>query len=973
MIAAAAAVLFATGALTLQGGLGVPAPASAAPAAPTAAPDLPECPTPQQLAQRETPIGTDANVSVFVGGDYSVGANAAESEGVLAVGGTATFDKTNGGTFNVGVVGFGSGVVPPAGSDMLLTGGDATPGATTTVDVGHGIGGNVVAGGTAAPLDRFETSGGTVTSDAADPLGPFATFGTTIRTKSTQYAALPTTGTTSERFNTLTFTGDGSSATQVFRIPGDELGTQSEPRAVEFVRIPTDARIIITVTGSTAAVYPAGFFTDASTEQISFGDPRFVELATHTMWNFADAADVTIGTGDQLLGSVMVPSATATTRITASTNGRLLIGGDLVFDGQGNEAHSFPFPDDDFECKPTIDPPVATGGLAVRKVVSDADGVADPAQEFVGTWSCTEAPGTEEPGGTWRVTASGAATTIAENLPVGSVCRVAEGPPDGPVADDPSYGWAPPTITPSTVTIGDGTVSEVTVTNTVTRSTGGFDIVKALDDPTGRVDPGRTYSGGWSCAVGDATVASGTWSLTAGGAPHTVSGVPTGAVCSVTEDEPTAPVPGDPSAVWEPPVISPDTITVGDGTTPTVTVTNRVEEVTGSFAVTKSVSRPSDGVVPGTRFTFDWRCTAPGGATLSGSVEVAAGGVETVAGVAVGSSCTLTETGTPPVADDSYEWLDPVWSVDGGAETTGREATFTIPAAGSRLVTVAWRDEIVRHVGTLDVLKSLDDPDHVVAPTQTYHVIWSCVLPGGGDESGADDILADGIGHDLATDLPFGTRCNVSEDLQISASPSSDGDRAFRWAAPVLGDSEVVIGEGGSTVSIVHIDNTVADVTTSATIAKVVDAPSGGAPSGAVYRGSVRCIAPDGSVRTATWAVSAGRPAAPLIDGLVDGTACTVTEATPPAADGFEWQQPVVSPDSFVAHAGSTVSVTVRNTLVADPESPGGGTVSPSDTAGSQELAATGSTPAPAALIAALLLAAGASLVETSRRRRPRR
>lgn len=972
-----------------------PQSAAAAPAAPQAAPDLPVCPIPGPVEHRSAPIGTDANVSVFVGGDYTVGGNAAESEGVLAVGGTSTFDKTNGGVFNVGVVGFGSGIVPPPGSDMLRSGADASPGATTTVDVGHGIGGNVLAGGTAGPVDRFETSGGSVTSGAADPLGPFAGFGATLTAKSAQYAALPATGETTEQYGVTTFSGDGTSSTQVFDVPGNRLGSVARALGIRFAGIPAGARVIINVIGDVADVYPAGFFTDASDGQVDFRDPRFVELATHTMWNFPEASDVTIGTGDQLLGSVMVPGASSDTRITASTNGRVLVNGDLWFEGEGNEAHSFPFPDDDFECKPTVDPPAATGGLEVRKTVTDPDGVVDPAQEYIGTWSCTAPDGAAIPGGAWRTSASGAPTLVAENLPVGSTCSVEESPPTPPAPDDPSYGWAPPVITPSTVTIGDGTVARITVANAVQRSTGGFAIAKALDDPTGNVDPARSYEGEWSCTVAGTVAASGRWTVTADGAPQQVVGVPVDAVCSVTEDTPTDPVPGDPSAIWAPPTVSPDTVTIGDGTTPTVTVTNHVDQVTGSFAITKTVSGPGGGVAPGAAFGFTWTCTAPDG-TVTGPtlVTVPAGGVVPVDGVAAGSACTVTEGPRPPLEDQSYEWLEPEFTIDDGAPTTGTEASFTIPASGGPVVQVGFTNPIRQQLGAFSVQKVLDDPQRVTRADASYHGTWSCLLPGGADTDGTFDVSADGAPHLLALGLPYGTRCNAAEDLAIGSSAAADGDRAFRWGLPTLDTNEVVIGAGDADVGIVRITNTVADITTSATIAKVVDDPDGAAPTDAAYSGTVRCVAPDGTVTNGTWSVRAGAPASSLVDGVPDGTACTVAETTPAPPDAdHRWEPPVVSPASFVTHADSAVAVSVRNVLPAvtvpptDPPTPpvttpptqppgggsgGGDAGGASRPGGAGGLAFTGADLAwPAGVALALLIAGAAVLrIRTVRRRR---
>jgi len=990
-IAATAALVLAVGALAVP--VITTQPASAAPAPPVAAPDLPVCPAPGAVEHRNTPIGTDANVSVFVGGDYTVGANAAESEGVLAVGGTATFDKATGGIFNVGVAGVGSGVVPPPGSDMLLGGGAITSPGTTRVDVGHGIGGNVVSGADVTPIGRFETNGGTISSDQADPLGPFADYGSTITAKSAQYAALAPTGTSTSQYSQVTFAGDGTSATQVFTIPGNRLGQVTAATSVRFTDVPAGARVIVNVTGSTANVFTAGFFTGTDPTQITFGDDRFVQVATHTLWNFPQATSLTVGVSDQFLGSILVPRTDSTTRITSSTNGRVLVNGDMSFIGEGNEAHSFPFPDDDFECKPVVDPPTPTGGLSVLKRVVDPAGVVDPDQEYVGTWSCSAPGGAAIPGGSWRTGSDGTPTVVAQNLPVGSTCSISETPPAPPRPSDPSYGWATPVVTPSTVTIGDGTVAEVTVTNTVQRSTGGFDIAKALDDPTGAVDPGRTYTGEWTCSTGRTIVAAGEWSVTAAGTPQAVTGVPVGARCTVTEDTPSDPVPGDPSAIWAPPTISPSTITVGSGQTPTVTVTNRVERVTGSFAITKSVSGPGGGYLPGARFGFTWTCTAPDG-TVTGptSVAIGDGAVAPVDGIAAGSDCTVTEGPRPPVEDQSYEWLDPEFAIGDGAPTIGSTASFTVPAGGGPVVRVAFTNVIRQQLGVFSIRKVLVDPQRVTAPTAAYHGNWGCTFDGRDVGYGAFEVTADGAAHTVALNLPYGTRCFATEDLGVGTSAASDDDAAFIWSIPVNDVQEVVIGGQDTDVGVVRITNTVEAATTSATIAKVVDDPDGVLPTTTTYSGEIRCVAPDGQLYQGPWSVRAGQAASPLIDGVPEDSTCTVTETTPAPPDAdHAWEPPVVSPASFVTHAGVTVAVTVRNVLPAvtvpptDPptvpptQPPGdvGGGVDPggaSRPGGAGGLAFTGAELAwPAGVALAMLIAGAAVLrVRTARRRRGR-
>lgn len=58
------------------------------------------------------PTFTDGGVALFAGGDYTAEGGSAEAEGLLVVGGNATFAKS-GGVFNVGRAGMGSGIIPP--------------------------------------------------------------------------------------------------------------------------------------------------------------------------------------------------------------------------------------------------------------------------------------------------------------------------------------------------------------------------------------------------------------------------------------------------------------------------------------------------------------------------------------------------------------------------------------------------------------------------------------------------------------------------------------------------------------------------------------------------------------------------------------------------------------------------------------------------------------------------------------------
>ncbi|MGW3559747.1 choice-of-anchor A family protein, partial [Streptomyces sp. NPDC000963] len=205
-----------------------------APAAPfTPAPGAARtCPAPgAEPGIGHEPRFLDANVALYAGGDYTANGATAEAEGLLVVGGDATFAKASGGTFNVGRVGAGSGILPDSGAVMLSVGGDLTIAGGTRVDVGHGLtagphyGGAVRVGGKIDEKGELETNGGSRSSGlgARGALTPYDTFGDTVRGESTSLGALEPTGTSVRSGDTVTFEGGGSSSPQVFEISAEKL------------------------------------------------------------------------------------------------------------------------------------------------------------------------------------------------------------------------------------------------------------------------------------------------------------------------------------------------------------------------------------------------------------------------------------------------------------------------------------------------------------------------------------------------------------------------------------------------------------------------------------------------------------------------------------------------------------------------------------------------------------------------------
>jgi len=193
-------------------------------------------------------------------------------------------------------------------------------------------------------------------------------------------------------------------------------------------------------------------------------------------------------------------------------------------------------------------------------------------------------------------------------------------------------------------------------------------IVKSLTDPDGVVDAARVYTGTYSCTAPSlGVVASGPWSLTAGGPAFIGSDVPAGSVCTVAEDALSAPpTVRDASYAWKAPVVSPASTTVAASATPSrVTVTNEVRRAVGGIELVKVLDDPYDVVDAGRVYTGTFECRfADGTAPLRGTWSERAGSppVLLASGLPIGTVCTLAEDAlvAPPLAGfPQYQWDAP--------------------------------------------------------------------------------------------------------------------------------------------------------------------------------------------------------------------------------------------------------------------------------------------------------------------------
>ncbi|MFJ9642459.1 choice-of-anchor A family protein [Streptomyces sp. NPDC101206] len=308
--------------------------------------------------------GRDDGINVFVGGDFLVRERASEAEGRIVVLGSFDQDKAAGfdSRYNVGVVGAGSLVPPPAGADFLTTGGNVTvaDGERLLADTG------VVRH--AGTLTGVVT--GTRVRDTA-AVRPYAGLRDRLTAASRCYARpdgrnlRPATGTVADNGHETVFTGDDTSPLQVFNVDADLAGRTGAQQGVRFTRIPAGATVLVNVLGTTRTVntYSGGI---ADTDPLNAYRERL-------LWNFPDATTVHLAGTGQFQGSFLMGQQSSMTTVTLpGINGRFFTTGSVTHTsarsgGGGQEFHAYPFTGD----LPACDEPVpVTGRVAVRKVDS---------------------------------------------------------------------------------------------------------------------------------------------------------------------------------------------------------------------------------------------------------------------------------------------------------------------------------------------------------------------------------------------------------------------------------------------------------------------------------------------------------------------------------------------------------------------------------------------------------------------------
>jgi uncharacterized repeat protein (TIGR01451 family) len=335
-----------------------------------------------------------------------------------------------------------------------------------------------------------------------------------------------------------------------------------------------------------------------------------------------------------------------------------------------------------------------TGSLVVNKS-SNADGTFDFDVDCDGTTYDT----------TLHITTSnGSGSARIDGIPTGTSCTVTE--------------QANPLFS-SVVTPGDGTVTIATGDNTVsftnTRLTGSLVIQKSAD-----VD--GTFSFDVDCSDDAFDASNISITTTNGSGSHTISNIPTGTTCTVTEDS---------DAHWT------TQVTPGDGQVTIAVGNNDVAfsntRVRGGLLITKSTDE--DGT-----FTFDIDCSDDAYDASNVSITTTNGsGSYSVEGIPTGTECTVVEH------SDAHFTMAVVPA----------NGTVTIDANGE---TVAFSNLRVR--GSVTVTKAITDATDSGPYDFTFHI--TC---------GSDDPMTFHLGtasglslQQTFSGIPTDTVCTVTED-----------------------------------------------------------------------------------------------------------------------------------------------------------------------------------------------------------------
>lgn len=417
------------------------------------------------------------------------------------------------------------------------------------------------------------------------------------------------------------------------------------------------------------------------------------------------------------------------------------------------------------------------GAFSIEKLISGTGDhlVADDA-EFTVKYSYPEGPNFEAGAGEIVVTPGGDPVVVGD-LPAGAQVTLEEVAPKNPEGGTwTDVSWSEGNV----VTIGKDETTAVILDNAIELNTGNFSVAKELDGAgSGLLPDDASFVVHYEYEAGDGFEAgSGQFEVSADGTAVTSGQLPYGAEVHLTEAEPI----NIEGATWEGYEFSPSVVTIGDGTTAEVMLTNTFGLNEGHFSVTKAVEGTGKGLVPeDTEFTVEYSYPAGNGFEAgSGELVVKADG-ETVKSdpLPYGAEVTLAEV--EPVKIEGGTWVDFVFSTD----------TFTIGNGTTVDVLLTNVNEL--GAGHFSVVKALEGSGADLVNPNTEFVVEYSYPAGDGFEAGSGELTvrADGT---IATSsaLPYGAELTLTEAAPVSVEGGEWTDHEFSTDTVTIGESTTV-------------------------------------------------------------------------------------------------------------------------------------------------------------------------------------
>jgi len=650
-------------------------------------------------------------------------------------------------------------------------------------------------------------------------------------------------------------------------------------------------------------------------------------FSPYIVWDLSElTGDVTVTAAEgRIDGSIYAPDASVT--VDAAPLDGQVIGRNVTL--KGGEVHSFLF-SSEIPC--TAD----SGTFAIHKELSGIDDGDLPAgTTFTVNYRAVDPDGNVSVG-TLEVPADGTPVAAGKQFPIGTVVTFEEISPE----TVPGWEWGDPTITPNPLTIGIGTAT-VEVTNTASRTTGTFSVQKQIDDLSGG-EPGEpsqaTVPVQWTARFGGEPIGGGTLDVPFDGTVVDVGQqFPVGTIIFLSENlDGIDPPPGyDWSGVgW-----NPGRIFVIDDADSTVAVelTNVVTPTDDGRTIT--IVKSTEGAAADPRFGYAVTYNtnpSPERATLALPV----GQPQLIEDLETGTE-VLELAELPPTLDDqpvpnADDWVPPVFTVTIGDATTRYEPAgfgdiVSIPLPTDSEADIEIEVTNALKEGSFTISKAFEGiPPDQVPPGLEFTVAWAAHFP----TMAEDDVIQQGVlrlpGDGTAVGpvdetgapllFPYGTIVTYEEQTTPAVTH-------LAWQSAVFDRDQLVIGEDDQASVGATLTNDASLLSGTFLARKNL---AGIDPDQLLVTSfTIDYVAhlPSRDVVVGRFTLPAdGTPAGPVDDegdpiSFPIGTVVNLTEEEPDASalpPGYEWSETTWSPSSFVEIGlGQTPVLEVTNSVVA--------------------------------------------------------